>query len=211
MRHLLPLYNLSYAARYLAIATTNPSTTAIILNPNSGPGDKKDPDFKQWASLITTLRKLPGLQLFGYIDLVTWHGPKSSPRPSSEIATEARQWTTLYGITTYFYDDYQTKTTRSLPNAPNSIANPGCESATVCGTTMVWETDLYTTKSKTSKQHRTAIYALREKDYRPALQQAIQRKVAYFHATHLRDGRDTYDDIQPPYLTELNQAIAEIK
>lgn len=193
---LIPLYDLSYAPRVLKLATTR--KISIILNVADGPGVTPD---KLWQKLI---RQFPATTTpYAYVELVTWRGNKSTPRPLTDITRDCDRWKQIYGITRYFFDDYQTHTETRLPNAANSIANPGQPKATTCGITVAWETENYL-KSKPSSIPTQAIFAMAQEDWRPAYNLATQRKIKLIFITPRPDNWHAYDKL-PPYLEEIGK------
>ena len=193
---LVPMYDLRYANAIIAAAQKN--RIAVILNIDSGPGEGRD---STWVHAISRLKSAKA-ELFGYVDLVRFKGGKSYSRSSSEIAEDCDVWWRIYGVNAYFYDDYRATTTKTLPNARSSIANPGYSMQTVCGTTMVWESESYLKSKPSHVQGKQAVFALGEDSYVDAYKLAKKRSVAYFYATDSGDNSKAYDDL-PPYFAKL--------
>jgi hypothetical protein len=203
MKLLIPLYELSYFPQVLTAAQQHP--VAVIVNPNSGPGAKKDND---WLNAIQKLKKA-GAQVFGYVDTQDWtEGSKQGlNRPASAIRNDCGKFQLWYGINTFFYDDWNEKTpvgSGMIPNLGASIANPGFDLKTECGTTMIWEDGQYE-KSKTSKVKGQAVIAMDQKDYRPALALAKKRKIDFFYAV-TGNGSTAYDKL-PSYFDAMANDI----
>lgn len=194
---LVPLYDLSYANQ--VVDASRSKKIGIILNVVDGPGKSKD---KGWDKVINSLKGNNAV-LFGYIDMVTWQGDKSTQRPSSDIQDDADKWGSLYGINQFFFDDWQKNT--SVPESATSIANPGYDMKTTCRYTLVWETKGYL-KSKPSSQNHQAVFAMKEADFRPALELAKKRGVEWFYAVAADDNWQAYDNL-PPYFDEMVSSL----
>lgn len=189
---IIPLYDLSYSSPVLAIAKKFP--IAVIVNVDSGPAKELDPE---WKNLIAALAKSKA-KIFGYIP--TRH------RTQADIDRDVLGWAG-YGVKkTFFFDEYE-ESTLNLPNASTSIANPGTATTSVCGVTVVWETNGYL-KSKPFSPAKSvaAVMALGEADFRKSVALAKARKVGYFWCTDLRDGPKVYDRL-PKYFDALVAAI----
>ena len=193
---LVALYDTSQANAVVSSARKN--KIAVIINVNSGPGQGKD---QEWLNIVNRLKSAKA-ELFGYVDLVRFKGGKSYARSASEIAEDCDVWWRIYGVNAYFYDDYRATTTKTLPNARSSIANPGYSMQTVCGTTMVWESESYLKSKPFHVQGKQAVFALGEDSYVDAYKLAKKRNVAYFYATDSSDNSKAYDDL-PPYFAKL--------
>jgi len=173
---LVPLYDLSYASQ--VVDASRSKKIGVILKGNNA-------------------------VLFGYIDMVTWQGDKSTQRPSSDIQDDASKWKSLYGVNQFFFDDWQRNT--SVPEAATSIANPGYDMKTTCKYTLVWETKGYL-KSKPSSQGNQAVFAMKESDFKPALDLAKKRGVKWFYAVAADDTWQAYDKL-PPYFEEMVSSL----
>ena len=80
------------------LLSTTPAGSAVIVNPQSGPGSTSDPNY---AAVVSQARA-EGLVLYGYVD--TMDGSLSLALAENEIDDYA-QW---YGITNIFFDNAST-------------------------------------------------------------------------------------------------------
>jgi len=80
------------------LLSTTPAGSAVIVNPQSGPGSTSDPNY---AAVVSQARAA-GLVLYGYVD--TMDGSVSLAVAENEIDDYAR-W---YGITNIFFDNAST-------------------------------------------------------------------------------------------------------
>ncbi len=195
MTPLIPLYDLHYKDKVIAAAKRK--HIAVIVNIDDGPGKKLD---KDWLRVIKSLRQYDA-EIFGYIDTVVWKGDKSSP--SKLIQQDVSNWSLMYGVSRYFYDDWQKE--QAIVNPSFSIANPGCDMKTSCSFTMVWETKGYL-KSKPSKVNGQVVFSMQDNNYIASAELARMRGVKYFYAVTAKDDWHAYDDL-PKYFDQLIDAI----
>lgn len=188
---IVPFYDLSYGDRiYKAAENTR---MAVILNPNEGAGKNKD---SYWVKAISKLSKV---DKFGYIDMVTWNGNKSTLRSKGDLNKEIENWKNWYGITSFFFDDWSEKC--SLPQSVRCIANPGFNMNTPANYTVVWESEKYIT-SKDPKKSNTIIISMRDNDYLNSFNLAKSRKASMFYAVEAKDDWSAYDKL-PSYFEEM--------
>lgn len=188
---LVPLYDLSYSARVCAAAMRQ--RIAVIVNVDSGPGRKLDPE---WNVLIAALRKAKAY-VFGYI--------ATRRRTQAQVNADVKAWA-AYGVTSFFYDEYRASALR-LAAASSSIANPGCPIASPCAYTIIWESNAYGF-SRHFPTIGASVMALGYKDFTLALSLAKSRGISLFYATDLPDGPRVYDRL-PSYFDQMLAEIAK--
>jgi hypothetical protein len=208
MKLLIPLYDLSYFPQVLRAIQRRKQDgkVAVIANVDSGPGVKVDP---AWTNALRQLRVL-GVEVFGYVDLVLWDkdGNETGLLSGAKCDDQCLNWLSWYKVAQFFYDDYRTTTTKHLTVPDICIANPGTNSLSICGFTVVHEAKNYL-KSKVSLAKGQGVIAMGEKDYKPAMALARQRGVSYFYATDKSDSPgqwNAYDSL-PSYFDQLVLAI----
>ena len=109
---LLLCYDLTWTECVLTFARR--TSCIIILNPNSGPGTPKDPDFKKWQKLSKDLHELAAqsakigrkVTIYGYIDTVRWKGQEWQRRSKADLQSDGLGWVNHYGVRDGFFDDF---------------------------------------------------------------------------------------------------------
>lgn len=208
MNIILPLYDLRYYQRVLALCKLYGNRCLVICNVNSGPGASIDDN---WKDKIKELRKT-GAKLVGYIDAMRWpgdgtiHVDKERPSTDSELMSERNKWLSWYGIICSFYDDVTKLTGVPSTCSKGDVLNYGTEpfKTPPAGTiAVVFETQRFLArKPGMHYAYPSAAFSLGEVKYQNVIKLAKSQGINYLFCTDRKDkksdGSDdwtTYNDL----------------